>query len=159
MKIFCWVVSLAGKKTRKSLRFGSVKERKMSTMRQQILPNSSKNIFRKQKSIEVNVKPANDGKKALRKQLSVDHVTPNLKQVSSSTPVHFSSFLWRNSSASLNESNLRIVPSSSVKKRAQFANTSSLSKWVNAKLGNSIKSSKLFRAEANKLSLCGRCRN
>lgn len=136
----------------------------MSTMRQQIHPNSTKNIFRKQKSIDSNDKPASEGKKALRKQLSVDHVTSSLKQVSSSAsaPVTFSSFLWRNSTQSLNESNSRIAPSSVVKKRAQFANslnTSALSKWVIAKLGIPLKVQSFIAFEANKLSLRGRCRN
>lgn len=105
----------------------------MSTMRQQFHPNSAKNLFRKQKSIDLNDKPAGDSKKMLRKQLSVDHVTSGLKHVQTPPgPINFSNLLWQNSTQSLNEPNLKVVSSSAVKKRAQFAtnsiNTSALSK-------------------------------
>lgn len=101
----------------------------MSTMRQQFHPNSAKNLFRKQKSIDLNDKPVNDSKKILRKQLSVDHVTSGLKHASqTSAPINFGNLLWRNSTQSLNnEPNLRIVPTNAVgsqtasSKRAQFA--------------------------------------
>lgn len=103
----------------------------MSTMRQQFHPSSAKNLFRKQKSIDLNDKPASDCKKGLRKQLSVDHVTLGLKHAHPPpVPISFSKLLWRNSTQSLNESNLKIVSTSAVKKRAQFAasNASALSK-------------------------------
>lgn len=103
----------------------------MTTMRQQFHPSSATNLFRKQKSIDSNDKPASDSKKVLRKQLSVDHVTLGLKHAHS-PPISFSNLLWRNSTQSLNESSLKIVSASAVKKRAQFAasinNASALSK-------------------------------
>lgn len=129
-------------------------------MRQQFHPSSAKNLFRKQKSIDLNDKPVNDSKKILRKQLSVDHVTSGLKHASqTSAPINFGNLLWRNSTQSLNnEPNLRIVPTNAVSsqaassKRAQFAassiNASSvLSKWV-PRVGNSIKSSSFSRGSA-----------
>lgn len=94
----------------------------MSTMRQQFHPSSAKNIFRKQKSIDLNDKPVGDNKKVLRKQLSVDHVTSGLKHPKTA-PINFSNLLWKNSSQSLNESNLKVVSTSAVK-RAQFATNS-----------------------------------
>jgi hypothetical protein len=107
----------------------------MSTMRQQIHPSSAKNLFRKQKSIDQSFgdKPASDGKKILRKQLSVDHVNSTVKYTSPpSVSLNFGSHFWRNSTQSLNESNLKVAPSSAMKKRAQFAtnsiNASALSK-------------------------------
>lgn len=131
-------------------------------MRQQFHPSSAKNLFRKQKSIDLNDKPVNDSKKILRKQLSVDHVTSGLKHASqTSAPINFGNLLWRNSTQSLNnEPNLRIVPTNAVSsqaassKRAQFAassiNASSvLSKWV-PWVGNSIKSSSFSRGSAKK---------
>ncbi|CRL03760.1 CLUMA_CG016288, isoform A [Clunio marinus] len=103
----------------------------MSTLRQQY-SSSSKNSFRKQKSIDLNDKQTNDNKKILRKQVSVEHVTLGLKHVpSSSAPINFNNVLWRNSTNSLTEPNLKIVSTSAVRKRAQFAassiSTSSLS--------------------------------
>ena len=105
----------------------------MSTMRQHFHPSSAKNIFRKQKSIDLNDKPVSEGKKLLRKQSSVDHVTSGLKHASiTSAPINLSNILWRNSTQSLNEPNLRIPATSAAKKRAQFAssniNSSVLSK-------------------------------
>jgi hypothetical protein len=106
----------------------------MSTMRQQFHPSSAKSLFRKQKSIDLGGKPASDGKKILRKQSSVDHVVPSLKQVNQpSAALSFSNRFWSNSTQSLDESSLRIAPTvSAVKKRAQFAsshlNSSALSK-------------------------------
>lgn len=102
-------------------------------MRQQFHPSSAKNILRKQKSIDLNDKPSGDSKKTLRKQLSVDHVTSGIKHANPPpVSLNFNNFLWRNSTQSLHESNLKIVSTSAVKKRAQFAtnsiNTSVLSK-------------------------------
>jgi hypothetical protein len=98
--------------------------KKMSTLRQQIQihPNSAKNLLRKQKSIDLNDKPAIDSKKMLRKQLSVDHVTLGLKH--ENPPINFNNLLWRNSTQSLNEPNLKIASTSAVKKRSQFAASS-----------------------------------
>jgi hypothetical protein len=96
----------------------------MSTLRQQIQihPNSAKNIFRKQKSIDLNDKPANESKKILRKQLSVEHVGLNLKHANPpSVPLNFNNFLWHNSTQSLSDSNLKIVSTSALNKRSQFA--------------------------------------
>ena len=106
----------------------------MSTMRQQFHPSNAKNILRKQKSIDLNDKPSSDSKKVLRKQLSVDHVASGLKHANSPpVTLNFNNFLWRNSTQSINEPNLKIVSASAVQKRAQFAtnsinNTSVLSK-------------------------------
>lgn len=100
----------------------------MSTLRQQIQihPSSAKNLFRKQKSIDLNDKPSSDSKKVLRKQLSVDHVTLGLKHVNPPAvpTINFNNLLWRNSTQSLNEPNLKIVSTSAVKKRSQFAASS-----------------------------------
>lgn len=112
----------------------------MSSMRQQ-QQWSAKNIFCKQKSIDDKTSGDSHGssgrKFLLRKQLSVDHVTSNLKHTSSSTSSNYSSelislgnLIWQNSSsinsvnaisnkALISDSNLKIT--SAVKKRAQFA--------------------------------------
>lgn len=105
----------------------------MSSIRQQLYSSSAKNIFCKQNSIDLNDKPVGDSKKVLRKQLSVDQVSSSLKHVKSA-PINFTSLLWQNSTHNINESNLKVVSTSAVKKRAQFAtnsiNASALSKWV-----------------------------
>lgn len=100
----------------------------MSSTRQQW--SASKHSFRNQKSIDVNDKPPSDSKKVLRKQLSVEHVTPSLKHqhardsASPPVPLTFTNLLWRNSTQSLNEENLKIISVNAVKKRAQYAATS-----------------------------------
>lgn len=125
----------------------------MSNMRQQ-QQWSAKNIFCKQKSIDDKTPQySNDSsivnggisggssgsKKILRKQLSVDHVTSNLKHnnttSSSSSSIVFGNLLWSNSQSTVNfttsnleqqqqtqqffggEPNLKIT--SAIKKRAQ----------------------------------------
>lgn len=103
----------------------------MSSVRQQ-QQWSAKNIFCKQKSIDDKTESSDSrlssGKRILRKQLSVDHVPSNLKQASSNTagaPNNFTSnLLWQNSTQ-INEPNLKIVTSSAIKKRAQFASSGS----------------------------------
>ncbi|KAG5677835.1 hypothetical protein PVAND_007557 [Polypedilum vanderplanki] len=81
-----------------------------------------KNIFLKQKSIDDKTVESSDsqsiGRKILRKQLSVDHVTSSIKHSKAGAPVNFSNLLWQNSK---NEPNLRISSSNAIKKRAQFA--------------------------------------
>lgn len=115
---------------------------------------SAKNIFCKQKSIDDKTSGDSSGssgrkKFLLRKQLSVDHVTSNLKHTSSSASssyssgiISFGNLLWQNSSsvnsvnntaginqsALISESNLKIT--SAIKKRAQFAASRDLSSSI-----------------------------
>lgn len=72
----------------------------------------------KQKSIDDKASDSNSSsKRILRKQLSVDHVTSSLKHVSNSdSSIELNNLLWE-----VDEPNLRIVTSSTIKKRAQFA--------------------------------------
>lgn len=75
----------------------------------------------KQKSIDDKASDSHhsSSKRILRKQLSVDHVTSSLKHASSSSaPADLSNLLWQ-----VNESNLRIVTSNSIKKRASGNNS------------------------------------
>jgi hypothetical protein len=103
-------------------------------MRQQQQQWSTKNIFCKQKSIDDKTpqqsgdSSSSVGRKILRKQLSVDHVTSNLKHSTSSSSssasvvVPFGNLLWQNSQLQSNfvqETDLKIT--SAIKKRAQFA--------------------------------------
>jgi hypothetical protein len=101
---------------------------------------STKNIFCKQKSIDDKTPQQSGdssslgGRKILRKQLSVDHVTSNLKHStsssssssSSSVAVPFGNLLWQNSQFNLQNNfvqdpNFKIT--SAIKKRAQFASS------------------------------------
>jgi hypothetical protein len=110
---------------------------------------SAKNIFCKQKSIDDKTSGDSHGRSGrkflLRKQLSVDHVTSNLKHASSSTSsANYSSglinLIWQNSSSVnsvntsssntlISDSNLKI--SSAIKKRAQFATSREFSGSIN----------------------------
>lgn len=92
---------------------------------------SAKNIFCKQKSIDDKPESSdshNNGRKILRKQLSVDHLPSSLKHAPkvsgcaslTSPPTNLNNLFWQ-SSSQINEKNLRIVSASATKKRAQFA--------------------------------------
>lgn len=132
----------------------------MSSMRQQQW--NAKNIFCKQKSIDDKTQHSSDspivgstcgGRKILRKQLSVDHVTSSLKHSTSSSSssasgsgIAFGNLFWQNSQSTVNiavnqatvtvqnhqlisDPNLRIT--SAIKKRAQFAVGGALSNSIN----------------------------
>lgn len=82
---------------------------------------SAKNMLCKQKSIDDKASDSHSSsKRILRKQLSVDHVTSSLKHASNSSapPADLSSLLWQ-----VNESNLRILTSTAIKKRASGNNS------------------------------------
>lgn len=82
---------------------------------------SAKNMLCKQKSIDDKASDSHSSsKRILRKQLSVDHVTSSLKHASSSSAptTDLSSLLWQ-----VNESNLRILTSTAIKKRASGNNS------------------------------------
>lgn len=83
---------------------------------------NGKNPFRKQNSI-ADDKPS-EGRKVLRKQLSVDNVTAiRPERTSSASIINFNRQLWTNTIhqvPSANDSNLKITPSSVLKKREQF---------------------------------------
>lgn len=103
---------------------------------------STKNIFCKQKSIDDKTPGDSHGnserKFLLRKQLSVDHVTSNLKHTTSSTSSSDYSpglinLIWQNSSTVnknlISDSNLKITSAS--KKRSQFAASRDLGGSIN----------------------------
>jgi hypothetical protein len=105
-------------------------------MRQQQLQWSAKNIFCKQKSIDDKAQTSDSsrGKKVLRKQLSVDHVTSSIKHatqndcssISSSSggsSDSLKSLLWQNATPSFNDTplGLRVISTSAIKNRAQFS--------------------------------------
>lgn len=98
---------------------------KMSSMRYINSGGNGKNPFRKQNSI-ADEKPS-EGRKVLRKQLSVDNVTAIRPERSSSASIiNFNRQLWTNTLhliPSANDSNLKITPSSVLKKREQFSIT------------------------------------
>jgi hypothetical protein len=86
---------------------------------------SAKNIFCKQKSIDdktLSTDSRGSSKKILRKQLSVDHVTSSIRHTPTANAINFSNLLWQNTATQqITEPSLKIVTSSAIKKRAQFA--------------------------------------
>ncbi|CAO1342743.1 unnamed protein product [Diamesa serratosioi] len=112
----------------------------MSSIRWISSGGNGKNPFRKQTSI-ADDKPS-EGRKVLRKQSSVDNASSTrAERTSSASIINFNRQLWTNTIhqvPSANDSNLKITPSSVLKKREQFASTVNKQEMLNDCINKSI---------------------